>query len=192
MFWPIVSPFGISVLLITILVTLLTIFSQPFKWSRKKTFLTSSIIGFIMVIPSCTGLMLIMDSYRFGIFTYQKYDEVQDFRIERFLPTSATNITLHKTSGSYQAKYQISEEDLLSYLNNMWDKYGEKSAVKREDFKSDGTTVLMKSWFRFKNLNWDLPDRATMYHSTRAGNGAGADYFYNHETQTVYQSSYYW
>ncbi|MCJ8331688.1 MAG: hypothetical protein MJH11_17130 [Lentisphaeria bacterium] len=83
-----------------------------------------------------------MHSFRFGVFEYQNYEEVNDFRVERYLPKVSKNITLLKTPSGHQAKYEISNNEFHSYLDGLWDKYGERSAVKREDFSFDGTPIL--------------------------------------------------
>jgi hypothetical protein len=193
MFWPTVTPFMISIIATIIIVATLTIFAPSLKWKRKNTFSTSAIIGFIMIIPSCTGIMFIMAPFRFGIFTYQKYEEVKDFRIERYLPKESINITLDKSAGGYRARYQISEQDLLNYIDDLWDKYEHKSAIKRKDFSGD-KSIMKKEYYEymFKGLKWELPETTIKYHIPVASNGAGATYFYNPNTNIVYQRASYW
>jgi hypothetical protein len=40
--------------------------------------------------------MAVTDEQRFGVFEYTSFDDVNDFRVERYLPTAATDITIDK------------------------------------------------------------------------------------------------
>jgi hypothetical protein len=192
MLWPILTPFKISIIIAVIITFSLAALSPKFKWKRKKTFFISSIINFIMIIPSCTGIMYVMDSYRFGLFEYKNYEEINDFRVERFLPKESKQISLLKNANGYSAKYHISEEELKAYINNLWKKYGSKSAVKRSEMNEG--EILQKQMYEyiFKNLNWDLPEQVIIYNTPRASNGAGATYYYDRKQKISYQRSAYW
>ncbi len=53
------------------------------------------------LIPSCVGIMAILDAQRFGTFQCNSGSEVNDFRVERYLPAKARNISLKKVSPSH-------------------------------------------------------------------------------------------
>ena len=193
MYWPTLLPLAITFWLFVIITVILTIFAPSLKWKRKKTFLVTTLIASVMLIPSCTGLMFIMDFSRFGIFEYKTYDDVQDFRVERYLPSSSKNITLQKGAPGYHAKYEISEEDFHVYLNDQWRQHGEHSAIKREDLSFDAMPVGREEFDGyFKNLHWLPSENVIKYHGPIAGNGAGATYFLDRDRHTVYHYASYW
>jgi hypothetical protein len=70
MLWPFVLPFQITISLLVALVALLTALAPIVKWKRGKMFGISLAFGCLAFIPSCMGIMAIIDSQRFGTFQY--------------------------------------------------------------------------------------------------------------------------
>jgi len=121
MLWPLVLPFQITISLLMALVVLLTALAPIVKWKRGKMFGISLAFGCLAFIPSCMGIMAIIDSRRFWILKYDFAPEVNGFRVARHLPAKARNISLRKFPAGHCAKYSISKADLLSYLDALWD-----------------------------------------------------------------------
>lgn len=94
MLWPLVLPLQITVSLLAALVALLTTLAPAVKWERGKMFRISLAFGCLALIPSCTGIMAIIDAHRFGTFRYDSVSEVNDIRVARYLPAKARNIRL--------------------------------------------------------------------------------------------------
>ena len=134
MAWPLVSPFQITISLLMALVVLLTAVAPIVKWKRGKMFVVSLAIGCVAFIPCFMGIMAIIDSQRFGTFQYNSASEVNDFRVARYLPPKARNVTLKKLPGGHFAKYSISKADLMPFLDSLRDRYGQYSAWSRDDF----------------------------------------------------------
>jgi hypothetical protein len=120
--------------------------------------------GCLAFIPSCMGIMAIIDSQRFGTFPYTSAAEVNDFRVARYLPANAINITLMKYQNGYLAKYSISKADLLSYLDALWDNFGHQSATPRDQLQ-DGLPVSVDLVdHEFADLKWPaLTNPLTFY-----------------------------
>ena len=120
------------------------------------------------------------------------YDQVQDFRIERFLPPAALNITLEKTFIGHRAKYKISESELKAYVDGLWDTYGKYSAVLRSNL-NDGEPVKTEEIEpNFRGLNWPSMDNAVKYHSPVERDGGGATYYFEPTTGVTYHRAGYW
>lgn len=193
MFWPTVLPFKIAFWLLVVITITATVFAPSLKWKRKSTFLIGCALSAIAIIPSCTGIMLILDSSRFGLFEHSNYSEVKDFRIERFLPTSSKDIFLHKRENGHRAKYKISDDDFHLYLNNLWDLYGKYSAVKREEISGEGSLVTEKDFnMHFEDLGWKPLNNALKFHSPVEGDGGGATYYFDPDTGIAYHDVSYW
>ena len=193
MFWSLVLPFQITCVVLLGAVIVLTRFASTQVRSRAKTFFLYSGIASILFIPACTGIMEIVDVIRFGDFSYASYDDIPDFRSQRYLPTGATDIQMRKHYNGYFARYRLSSEDFNSYLDELWQKYGEYSAVERGEMHDDDESVDQKSFDRtFRGLGWDCPADANVYHSPSEGDGGGATYYVDTVSDLVFQRTGFW
>jgi len=192
MLWPLELPFKITCWLLIALVLLATIGSVRLNWKPGKTFAIASLIAFIGFVPSCAIVMKFVDARRFGVFQHTSYDQVQDFRIERFLPPAALNITLEKTFIGHRAKYKISESDLKSYVDGLWDAYGKYSAVPRSNLNDGEPVKTEEIESNFQGLNWPPMDNAVKFHSPVERDGGGATYYFEPTTGVTYHRAGYW
>lgn len=192
MLWPLELPVKITFWLLIAIVLLATIVSVKLKWSQRRTFVIASLAAIIGFIPSCSIVMRIVDARRFGVFEYASYSEVQDFRIERFLPPAAKNITLEKTSVGHRAKYSISESELKSYVDGLWVAYGNYSAVPRSNLKDGETVKSEEIETDFQGLNWPRMKAAVKFHSPVERDGGGATYFFDPTSGVTYHRVGYW
>jgi hypothetical protein len=163
------------------------------KWKRRKTFLISSMLALVAFIPFCAGIMFVADTIRFGYCEFQSYDEAQDFRAERFLPTAAIDIKMHKLANGYRARYSISESDFHAYLNELWDKYGGLSAVERGGTSNEGSPAIARDFeSTFADLGWKSWSSAIIYYSPTEADGGGATYYVDGDAGIVFQRTGYW
>jgi hypothetical protein len=192
MLWPFVLPLKITFYLMTGLVALLTVCAPIMKWKRATVFAYSTSVACIAFIPSCTGIKELIDAHRFGVFHYESFTEVQDMRIERFLPPKSRDITLEKNAMRHRAKYSLSEPDLKAYLDEQWDKYGEYSASSRDQLR-DGESVSAEEFADiFGDLGWPPPRNITQMHSPMEADGGGATYYFEPGSGTVFHRAGYW
>lgn len=193
MFWPVILPFQITCGILIVAVVALTALASPKNWTRGKTFLNYSAIAIVAFIPSCASIMMAVDAVRFGDFTYVSFDDIPDFRSQRYLPEVAVDIQMRKHSNGYRARYSISAQDFESYLDHLWEKYGEHSAVKRGGFDDEGDSVSPESFNRiFGNLGWNCPTNAVVYYSPGERDGGGATYYVDAESGLVFQRTGFW
>ncbi|HWL09518.1 MAG TPA: hypothetical protein VNQ76_14005 [Planctomicrobium sp.] len=202
MLWPIVLPAEITFWLLVLMVGFLTVRAPVWKWKRGRTFVVSSLFAGLLFVPSCLGIMEIVDRFRFGTFQYASFSDVNDFRVERYLPTTAREITLKKFPMGHQAKYSISESELTQYVDGLWKRFGEHSAISGEEFYQSQTHIPAEyhrpldgpSQFelKFDGLGWKEPEHLIEMHSPVENDGGGAVYFYDRQTQTAYHRGNYW
>lgn len=193
MLWPLVEPFKQTCWWLLAFITLLTIAAPLYKTKRVKAFRNTIILSVLLFIPSCLVIQSSLDAKRFGTFAYKTYAEVQDHRVERYLPPGANAITLNKFPSGHQAKYTITEEKFHAFLDGLWEPYGERSATRRESI--DGKSkpaVLEKMDFYFQELKWKPLRNASIFHSPVERDGGGATYFFDTKTGIVYQRAGYW
>src|SRR5579863_8848081 len=184
MFWPLVLPFQITISLLVASVALLTTFAPMVKWKCGKMFGISLAFGCLAFIPSCMGIMAIVDFQRFGTFQYNSASEVNDFRVARYLPAEAKNISLKKFPSGHYAKYSIAKAELLSYLDALWDKYGQYSAVSRDQLHKGQPADFSDQVFA--ELKWPVLKNPIEFHSPVEDDGGGATYYFDETTNTVY------
>ena len=192
MLWPLVLPLQITISLLMALVALLTALAPTVKWKRAKMFGVSLAFGCLALIPSCMGIMAIIDSQRFGTFQYNSASEVNDFRVARYLPAKARNLTLKKFAAGYLAKYSISKADLLSYLDAFWERDGQHSMIARDEFYNGQPAPADYIDHVFADLKWPALKNPTEFHSPMEDDGGGAVYYFDATTTTVYQRAGYW
>ncbi len=192
MLWPIVLPFQLTVLLLAVTILLGTLVAPFFRLRRATVFGTLFFIALLAFLPAIYAIGTIVDRYRFGIFTYTNYRDVRDFRVERYLPPTATQITIEKTAMGHRARYTITEKQLRDYVNDCWNAYGNKSAVGRAELGDCELVDYEHVSHWFKGLDWPPLTRVRQFHSTVQGDGGGAQYYFDDTTGTVYQYAGYW
>lgn len=193
MFWPLVLPIKITFWSVVVIVAIATALAPQFKWNRLRAFFVSTILALVAFVPSCTGIMYLVDEVRFGYFEYPTFEDVQDFRAERYLPTAAKDIKMHKHANGYRVRYSISAADFHGYLDGLWKQYGQYSAVKRDEISGEGSSVSQEELARaFSGLDWKCPTSAVKYHSPSEADGGGAVYYYDASAGVVFQRTGYW
>lgn len=192
MFWPIVLPFQITICIMTFFVLGISLFAYVRKRKFWKSFFISSAISCVVFIPSCALIATILDTQRFGIFEYASFDETNDFRIQRYLPPNAHDITVHKFASGHRARYTIEEEELRAFLDTLWAFRGERSPDSKEKIRDNAAVAEDEIRRLFADLGWTDPGDAIRLASPVAANGAGATYFYCRSSQTAYHYAGYW
>lgn len=192
MLWPIVLPLKITFWVLAGFVVAAIVTSALFRWRLRRVALLAPLVALIAFVPVCAGIGSILDSYRFGVFEYSTYAEVQDFRIERYLPPTARRITLDKFAMGYRARYTITLDELTEYLDASWTAANGRSAVARDQL-DDGDLVASERFdYSFDGLDWAMPEDALHFHSPVQSDGGGSDYYFDTKTNTVLQHAGYW
>lgn len=171
---------------------MVTVISPVFKWKRGKTFAFAMLLACVAFIPSCAGIMAILDSQRFGVFEYDTFAKVNDFRVERYLPPSATSITMEKKMNGFRARFSITESELLVYLDKLWNQNGDQSI--RERGESSQVLAADREYheLQYGDLGWPLLNDATEYHSPMAPSGAGFSVWFSASEGIAYERAGYW
>jgi hypothetical protein len=193
MLWPLVLPFTITFWLLIAVVAMATAIAPLLKWKCVKVFFIATSLALIAFIPSCAGIMHLADKLRFGYFEFATFDDVKDFRAERYLPKAASKIKMYKQANGYQAQYRISSADFHAYLDSLWTEYGQYSAVKRGEMMDQGMAASHEEMDRvFADIGWKPLSGAVVYYSTRELDGGGATYYFDANAGVAYQRTGYW
>lgn len=193
MLWPIVLPFKMTFWALAAIVILLTTAAPALKWRRAKTFWLSLLYAVVAFVPSCTGIMLVVDEFRFGTFEYATIQDIDDFRARRNLPPAAKDIVMHKQAIGYRARYSISASELQDYLDRLWEQYGEASVSKRDErFDRDPVIYQEIQAHLFSDLGWEPLENPAVFYSPTEADGGGATYYFDSNAGVVLQRTGYW
>ena len=170
------------------------VYATRSKRTTSKVVYTAIGLTLVGFIPSCIGVGLVLDNFRFGHFHHASFEDVNDFRIERYLPPDSTNIELYKGFGGdrYFAKYEITHADLTGYVDECWERWAEYSGMPRPDLEYPPTKYFELDLPEFSNLEWSLNGEIEIYHSPVEADGGGATYYHELNTGVTLQRAYYW
>lgn len=193
MLWPVVLPFQITCCVLLFAVVALTAFAAPTTWGRGKALLCYFAVALLAFVSAYVGVRTAVDAVRFGDFSYASYNDVSDSRALRYLPETATDIQMRKHANGYLARYELSSDELTSYLNGLWRQHGDRSAVKRGELSDEGESVDPRSFeMIFGDVGWVCPPAATIHFSPRESDGGGATYYVDSGSNLVFQRTAFW
>lgn len=190
MLWPVILPAQITFWILIAAVVTATAVAPAVRIRRVPAFAISLGLAVILFIPSCSGIMTVIDEHRFGVFRYSAFASVGDFRVERYLPPAASDITLEKSPQGFLAKFRIDEDALEKWFESVWDRYGDQSVVTRAEAHRGGFEYVPEEVL--DRMNWRIPDDAQVCVGPVAGNGAGFTIWYDASRGTAYQRAAYW
>ena len=140
-------------------------------------------------VPGCLGVKVVCDAVRFGEFHYATAAEVRSPQVAQWLPDGATDITVSQQNVGFAARYAIEEEDLLAWLDDEWDRWGEEAELPRTppDFRP-----VPADRHRFRWADWPAPPDAYFLDGPHAANAAGFTIYYSPSEGRAYQEAGYW
>ena len=192
MLWPLVLPFRLTAVGLAACTVMVTVIAALLRRRPLRTFVICLLLSLVSFIPICSVIMSRIDGQRFGTFKYSSFDEVDDFRVERYLPRAATNITVDKQASGYRAKFHITNEELNDFLDGHWKRYGDWSAVPRGELSTSNPADPKTHHRQFGDLGWAIMNDATERFGPSAPNGAGFSVWYSPTSEIAYQRGYYW
>lgn len=192
MLWPIILPLKITFWLFAGIVAVATASAPLLKWKRTKTLLISTIIVVLAFVPTCVAVKSVVDTHRFGVCDIPEFANVDDARVERYLPPTARSITLDKSPMGYRARFTITQAELNEWLDGVWAQFGQDSIIRRRDKNLEQKVGREFTGAIFEGLDWKIPDNLIEYDGPVARNGAGCTIWYDAKTQTAFQRAGYW
>jgi len=174
-------------------VILATAVAPRFRKPRWKVLRGGICLTILLFVPSCSMIMRGLDHFRFGTFHYSTTAEVNDFRIERYLPVSATEITVVKSPSGFAAKFKIDKTSLEQWQDELWGKWEEFAVYPRyQEEEVEIPESLMPFLPRYYGeLNWPPLEKPIKYEGPRAENGAGYTIWFSESEGIAYQGAGY-
>lgn len=194
MLWSLVLPFQITVALMIALFIAVLLVGERRKWKGGPKFTAAILLPPLLFIPSCVATSYLVDHFRFGMFHYDNFESIRDFRIERYMPPAAKNISVFKHYGGngYRARFTIAPADFDAWHTDYWQKYSQYSVMDRRD--DDGQTQSSVKQFDrwFSELSWSMPNDSVQYQGPVGGNGAHYTIQYSPSNRLAFLNSCYW
>jgi len=194
MFWPVLLPLKITCLVVGLLLAAAVLFAVLSKYSAFKVVAGAFLLCTIGFVPLCIGIQYAVDEFRFGYFEHSSFEEVNDFRIERYLPPKSRDISLFKNFGGngYRAKYVIEESALEEYADSLWKEWGEHSSISRPKLSAHTSSISKLELPEFTDLGWVLEGDIRIFHSPVEADGGGATYYHERQSGLTFQRTGYW
>lgn len=127
-----------------------------------------------------------------GKHNFKTLTEIDDPRIEPWLPPQAKEIALVCDRGGHLARYKIEEDQFLKFVDSLWGS-SEDSAHKRSGMSGEGEPVSSEEVAkRFKRASWEPLENATRYYGPSQSNGAITTYYFDREAGVAYHDRGYW
>lgn len=194
MFAPVVLPFQI-----TCAILLIAVIAIPVVFCRLQSRVVALLAVFLLFVPSCTAVMLVVDQFRYGRFDYATAAAVpRDGYIE--LPPSATDIELHRSGDGHAASFVVATEELLPWI-------AEKRSLRPELQVPDDLAItevpehsraevhqLRSEDFsrRFGQLGWKYAPELIKYHVARSSDFGGYTIWHLPATGDTFLDAGYW
>ncbi len=193
---PLVLPFQITVASFAVLwcVGALTL-------RTPKRIAWLSVAAVFLLIPSCVGVMAVVDLQRYGRFDYARASDIpNDGYIE--LPVNATDITLYRNGAGHWAKFTIDIASLRSWiderrslrpdLNRHHD--DENWLTKTTDPQRPVMHELNQQIFgdRFPETGWTYDPSMLQLQVSRSDRGGGYTVWHVPSTGDTFISAGYW
>ena len=154
--------------------------------------MNSTIIAILALVPTWGAVKSVGDWHRFGVSDVPEFADVDDARVERYLPPAARSITLDKSPMGYRARFTITQAELDQWFDAVWVQFSEDSIVRRRDENQRQHVGPEFTGAIFEGLNWKIPKDLIEYNGPIAANGAGFTLWYDAQTQTAFQRAGYW
>ena len=198
MFWPSITPFFSTCALAFAAVVAATWLAPRTGRSRVAAFLAACSFSFVAFIPCCIAIELALGPLRFGVFHYESGDEIGDWRVERYFPLAAREITLLKYPAGFHAEFRIERAALEAWIDERWATFGGLSMVPREPPR---TLDADSAGYELD----DVPERGfvvsdelrsarelVLFTTPVAGNGAGVSFVLDPRSGRCFARAGYW
>jgi len=200
MFAPVVMPFQITAAIFAIvLVAVCLYFRHP------KAVVLSILAAMILFIPSCTGVMLVVDLFRYGRFDYASATDIPDDGYID-IPSTAANIVLYRNGAGHWARFTVATDDLLRWIAEMRSLRPDLNDTSEHDDRlADGLahlpesvrteTLELKSQMfadRFPDTGWEYDPAMNEYRVWRSDRGGGYTIWHIPDSDVAYLSAGYW
>lgn len=193
MFAPLILPFQITVVLFAVG---MVVAARSLRSRLRIVWLT--LVPMLLFIPSCAGVMLIVDLVRYGRFDYASANEIpRDGYIH--LPPTATKIELHRNGAGHWAKFVVSTEDLREWVREQRSCRPDLNSPRDDEWivRRDSNPELQASnqkvfESRFPDTGWSYDPGMIEVHVTRSARGGGFTIWHIPSSGVTYLRASYW
>lgn len=196
MFWSFVLPFMITACVMGSLILVVFILAVILRRIRKRSIIWCLLLCPLLFIPSCYLIKGVVDTMRFGNFTYPDATAVGNRRVARWLPPSAKEVKVYcwESSNGHVARFRIDKAVLVKWLDDF-------RAMKQRESDPDASAgvvannpSLRREEFdeKFGKLGGDYPPDNTALQGWCDMGGKGFLIWYSEKQGMAYMDAGYW
>ena len=127
-----------------------------------------------------------------GEHHFETATEIADRRIKPWLPPQATEISLLSERGGHFARYKVTEDHLMEFLDGLWKADKGKSAHQRGEMGEGEPGNPERIAKRLDPAGQEAPGNFTVYYSPSKRSAAMTTYYYDRESGIAYHDRGYW
>ena len=180
---PFLITFGLAVVSF-ILMPLLG--KKVFGLKKRISFIRSALVVLVLFIPSCIGIMKIVDPFRYGTFTYSTPEEIYDRRIRRWMPPTATDVVVHRSDVGHLAQFTVDKNALMEWLPQICKEYAFCKEIIGPRMLDTTDLITVSNSRLYKDVVWKYPEDSGGYDAHLSGNGAGFTIWYSESLNVGY------
>ncbi len=164
------------------------------KEPHRRVWLGCVLAALVTMALGALGLYLGARTWiGFGESSHATPADISQAHVVRCLPPGATDITLHQELSGHVARYEVSETELLAFLDVLWELDAGQSAHERDEMGGEGEPTKPKRIAsRFAAFGWEPLANAVTYHGPSKPSGAMTTYYVDAAAGVVYHDSGYW
>lgn len=147
-------------------------------WRRMFWALLVTVFAFV---PTCSGIKLVVDKFRFREHVYEGHDVIGDYRVKRYLPPVSSELHVYKTGSGFYASYKAQESQLEDWMKEYSVRTGCQIIDSIGSFNSVGSIT-----------GWRIPPDLQQLGGCLFENGAGFVIWFSPSQGEIYQFSPYW
>lgn len=164
-----------------------------------KRMASLTLAAMLLFIPSCAGIMAIVDAVRYGRFDYPSAADIpRDGYIE--LPESAVKIALYRHASGHRARFSIDTESLRTWIDERRSQrpdlnhaHDDDEWTASTDQSPDGLRLKQEIFSRrFPDTGWLYDPKLVELHVSRSDRGGGYTVWHNPASGDTYLSAAYW
>lgn len=142
-------------------------------------------------IPSCTGISLLMDQFRYGRF---RHENMQSLAGDKYviLPAGATHIELFKHSMGHLAQFSITTPELLDWIKAQRAIRPDLNAPSRQESEKPGNFEPSTFVETFKPLGASCDSAMIEYAISLSDRGGSYRVWHSPGSGVAFLRAYYW
>jgi hypothetical protein len=133
MLWSLVLPFEITIGLSIGVIGLAFYTARRYGKRLVVSMMAGLLVAAIAFIPLFILANYVTSPFRFGRFRAADVESVRFAQVQDYLPPNASDIDMITTTHHHHVRFRISEKQLITWMESLWDVAGQRSPMTRSE-----------------------------------------------------------